>query len=171
MVQKANLLDETLDAWGFSRDGCVSEFRNIPATEFGYRASPHSRTVAELAQHIIESGLMAAGELSRTDGDFQRQDYMGFIREYAGTRAHTGEKDALVALLEATHGENIARLQAAGEAAMLRSIVQFNGEPATRLTWLNHAIAHEEYHRGQIALYARLLGHVPALTQAIRGGA
>ena len=40
----------------------------------------------------------------------------------------------------------------------------------TRLAWMNHGIAHEEYHRGQIALYARLLGRVPALTQKILGG-
>lgn len=170
MVRKAGLLEETLEAWGFARDGGVSEFRNIPAKEFGYRPTPHSRSVAELAQHIIESGLMAAGELSRADGDFRRQRYPDFLREYAGTRAHTVEKDALIALLVATHDENIAKLQASGEAAMLRPIVQFNGEPATRLTWLNHAIAHEEYHRGQVALYARLLGHVPALTRAILGG-
>ena len=52
---------------------------------------------------------------------------------------------------------------------MMKPIVQFNGEPASRLTWLNHAIAHEEYHRGQLALYARLLGRVPALTKLIEG--
>ena len=34
---------------------------------------------------------------------------------------------------------------------------------------MNHGIAHEEYHRGQLALYARLLGRVPALTRLIQG--
>jgi uncharacterized damage-inducible protein DinB len=34
-----------------------------------------------------------------------------------------------------------------------------------------HGIAHEEYHRGQITLYARLLGEVPALTKLIEGAA
>lgn len=169
MTRKAELLDETLAAWGYTRDGVIDEFRNIPAEQYGFKPSPHSRTVAELAQHIIEAGLMAAGELSRPDGNFQRQDYPEFLMEYAGTRASTGEKDALIELLESTHEENIAKLRAAGQAAMMRPIVQFNGEPATRLTWLNHAIAHEEYHRGQAALVARLLGHVPALTQLIEG--
>jgi len=169
MTQTSDLLGETLDAWGYTRDGVVSEFRNIPAEQYAFKPSARSRTVAELAQHIIESGLMAAGELSRPDGNFQRQSYPDFIREYAGTRAHAVGKKTLLALLESTHTENIGKLQAAGEAAMLKPIVQFNGEPATRLTWLNHAIAHEEYHRGQAALYARLLGHVPALTQLIEG--
>ncbi len=54
---------------------------------------------------------------------------------------------------------------------MLQFIIQFSGEPATRLSWLHHGIAHEEYHRGQLALYARLLGKVPALTQKIMGAA
>jgi uncharacterized damage-inducible protein DinB len=31
-------------------------------------------------------------------------------------------------------------------------------------------VAHESYHRGQIALYVRQMGRVPALTQRISGG-
>ncbi len=53
---------------------------------------------------------------------------------------------------------------------MLQMIRRFDGIPGTRLAWLDHGIAHEMYHRGQLALYARLMGHVPALTQRIRGG-
>jgi uncharacterized damage-inducible protein DinB len=34
---------------------------------------------------------------------------------------------------------------------------------------MNHGIAHEEYHRGQLAMYARIQGHVPALTRMIHG--
>lgn len=169
MPHTPDLLGETLEAWGYTRDGVIGEFRNIPPAQYSFRPSPHSRSVAELAQHIIESGLMAAGELSRPDGNFQRQDYPEFIREYAGTRAHTADRDTLLELLQRTHEEHLAALRAAGENALLKPIVQFNGAPATRLTWLNHAIAHEEYHRGQAALYGRLLGHVPALTQLIEG--
>lgn len=167
MAGKSELLEETLEAWGFTRDGVIREFRNIPVDQYAFRPSPQSRTVAELAQHIVESGLMAAGELSRPDGNFRRQSYPDFIEEYAGTRARSTDKDILLTLLESTHEENIGSLRTAGEEAMLRPILQFNGQPARRLTWLNHAIAHEEYHRGQVALYARLLGRVPALTQAI----
>ena len=53
---------------------------------------------------------------------------------------------------------------------MLQQIRQFSGTLATRFSWMHHGIAHEEYHRGQIALTARLLGLVPALTQLIEGG-
>lgn len=35
-------------------------------------------------------------------------------------------------------------------AAALPEEVQFNGRPATRLSWMSHGVAHEEYHRGQL---------------------
>jgi uncharacterized damage-inducible protein DinB len=169
MALSPNLLDEALQAWTYARDGVIAELENIPAKEFGFRPAPVSRTVAELAQHIAESALVAAGELSRPDGNFQRQAYPDFIREYAGTRAQISGKKPQIDLLRAVAKECSSTLRDAGER-LLQPIVQFNGEPASRLTWLHHAIAHEEYHRGQIALYARLLGHVPALTRLIEGG-
>lgn len=170
MGSSTNLLNEALQAWTYARDGVIAEMENIPDHEFSFKPAPHSRTVAELAQHIAESALMAAGELARPDGNFQRQPYPDFIREYAGTRAQVAGKDPLITLLKAIAGESESRLLNAGEHRLMQPITQFNGEPASRLTWLHHAIAHEEYHRGQIALYARLLGHVPALTRLIEGG-
>ena len=169
MSRKRDLLEEALEAWGYTRSGVIDELENIPAESFGFRPTPHSRTVAELAQHIVESALMASGELNRPDGSFQRRTYPEFIEEYAGTRAHTADKAALLQILRDTLEEGNQAFRKSGETGLLRAIVQFNGEPATRLTWLNHAIAHEEYHRGQLALYARLMGRVPALTQLIEG--
>jgi uncharacterized damage-inducible protein DinB len=79
-------------------------------------------------------------------------------------------KAALLALLRSSHAEGEERLRQAGEIRMLQQIRQFSGTLATRFSWMHHGIAHEEYHRGQIALTARLLGRVPALTQLIEGG-
>jgi uncharacterized damage-inducible protein DinB len=168
MASPPNLLEEALQVWTYTRDGVLAELANIPAVEYTFSAGPKSRTVAQLAQHIVESALMAAGELTRPDGNFQRQPYPEFIREYAGTRAHVTHKLALVGLLKTIGAESHAQIREAAEL-MLEPITQFNGEPASRLTWLHHAIGHEEYHRGQLAIYARLLGRVPALTKLIEG--
>jgi uncharacterized damage-inducible protein DinB len=169
MARARDLLDEALEAWQYTRSGVIDELENIPNDQFGFQPTPQSRTVAELAQHIIENGLMAAGELNRPDGSFQRRTYPEFIQEYAGERAHTTDKTTLMQLLRDTMAEAEAAFRRTGQTGLLNEIVQFNGEPATRLTWLNHAIAHEEYHRGQLAIYARLMGRVPALTQLIEG--
>ena len=168
MIYKT-LLDETLEAWGFARQGVVDELRNLPEKALGFRPRKESRTVAELAQHVIESGLMMAGELSRPDGDFRRKSYESLLREYGKGVASKRTKRELLATLRKTHHDGETKLRAAGELHMLQFIRRFDGKMGTRLAWMNHGIAHEEYHRGQLALYARLLGRVPALTQQILG--
>jgi uncharacterized damage-inducible protein DinB len=161
------LLDEALDGWRFAREGVVAELDNIPADRMDFRPTDASRTVAELVQHIIESGRMMAGELSRPDGDFTRQSYPDFLSEYAPDVGSVRAKADLVAALNDSFIDGTERLRRAGERLMLEPITQFNGEPARRLSWMSHGVAHEEYHRGQLALYARLMGLVPALTQLI----
>jgi uncharacterized damage-inducible protein DinB len=52
---------------------------------------------------------------------------------------------------------------------MLQTITRFDGKQGTRLAWFHHGIAHEMYHRGQLALYQRHLGLTPALTKLIAG--
>jgi uncharacterized damage-inducible protein DinB len=78
-------------------------------------------------------------------------------------------KRELLGLLRQSHHQGEAKLKQAGELQMLQLIRRFDGKMGTRLAWMNHGISHEEYHRGQLALYARLLGRVPALTQRIMG--
>jgi uncharacterized damage-inducible protein DinB len=127
------------------------------------------RSVTELEQHIVESERMAAGELTRPDGDFQRIPYAAFFREYAPEVADISERGALIALLEVSWRKTEATFRAAGEIFLLQTIRRFDGAYGTRLSWLYHAIEHESYHRGQLALHARLHGITPALTKLIRG--
>ncbi len=169
MTPYKSLLEEAFEAWAYTRQGVIAELDNIPEKDFSFRPTPKNRSVAELAHHIIESGLMMSGELTRPDGDFQRQDYPEFLEEYAGHIQPTESKKKLLALLKSTHAEGEKKFREAGELLMLQYITRFDGLQGTRLAWMNHGIAHEEYHRGQLALYARLLGQVPALTQLITG--
>ena len=171
MTPYKSLLEEALEAWAYTRQGVIDEVNNIPEKDFGFRPTPQNRSVAELAHHIIESGLMMSGELTRPDGDFQRQDYPQFLKEYAGHLPATDSKKKLLALLKSTHTEGEKKFREAGELLIFQYITRFDGLKGTRLAWMNHGISHEEYHRGQLAIYARLLGRVPALTQLIMGEA
>ena len=164
-----SLLDEALEAWHYTRAGVIGEIRNLPDVSLGFRPTPTSRSAAEIAVHIAESGLMMAGELSRPDGNFRRKSFPQFMKEYAkGVKRASGKKQ-LIQLLTKTHEDGAKKIQKAGELHMLQLITRFDGERGSRVAWMNHGIAHEEYHRGQIALYARLVGRVPALTQLIYG--
>jgi len=168
-TKPASLLDEFLEAWAYTRDGVIAELRNLPDAALDFKPTDANRTARELIHHIIESGLMMSGELSRADGDFQRQSYPKFLAEYGGGVTRHRSKSALMKALRDTHADGNRRIRDAGELLMLQRIRQFNGVPATRLSWMHHGVAHEEYHRGQLALYARLLGRVPALTKMIYG--
>jgi len=167
MTSYKSLLEEALEAWAHTRRGVIAELKNIPAKSFDFRPTEMSRSVAELAHHLIESGLMMSGELTRADGDFQRKPYPEFLKEYAGHIKPTNSKKKLLASLKSTHREGEKKFRAAGELLMLQYLTRFDGLKGTRLAWMQHGISHEEYHREQLALYARLLGRVPALTQLI----
>jgi uncharacterized damage-inducible protein DinB len=162
------LLDEALGAWSYTRRSVIDEIENLPADRFGFRPAEASRSVAELVMHIIRSGLMMAGELSRPDGDFARQSFDEHLAEHAGGLPDATKQTELAELLRSTHERGEQAIRAAGAGLMARKIRQFDGTRASRLTWMHHGISHEEYHRGQLALYARLLGVTPALTQRIQ---
>jgi uncharacterized damage-inducible protein DinB len=170
VTRYTTLLEEALEAWAYTRQGVVDELRNLPEKSMAFRPSPESRTVGELGRHIVESGLLMSGELSRPDGDFRRKGYEALLREHGRGVARMTTRRALLEGLARKHRDGERALRKAGELHMLQNIRRFDGKPGTRLAWMQHGIAHEEYHRGQLALYARLLGRVPALTQLIMGG-
>src|SRR3982751_4340796 len=98
-----SLLDEALEAWQYTRAGIISEIRNLPDSSLGFRPTASSRSAAEIAVHIAESGLMMSGELSRPDGNFQRKSFPEFMKEYAKGVKATNDRKQLIALLTKTH--------------------------------------------------------------------
>ncbi len=163
------LLEEALEAWTYAREGVIAEAGNIDDDRYDWRPHEDARSVRELILHIVESGMMMVGELSRPDGDFQRLSFAQLVAEHAAGLPVDAGPTGLRELLRTSHEEGVAAFQAAGELHMLQLIRRFDGAYGTRLAWMHHGISHEEYHRGQIAIYARSMGLVPALTQLIHG--
>ena len=164
------LLEELLEAWRYTRDGIIAELVNLPESKLHAPPTGLSRSALDLANHIVESGRLMAGELSRPDGDFQRKPYAALIGEYVKESDVASSRQEAVELLRRSHAEGEHALRAAGAGQLSKPIRQFNGVPASRIAWLHHGISHEEYHRGQLAIYARLSGETPALTKLIMGG-
>ena len=161
--------DEMIESWRYTREGVIAEVKNFPDEEFTRMPVHLKRTALDLVNHIVESGRLMSGELSRPDGDFQRMPYFDLIREHLRPGDEASSKSEAIALLERSHAEGEAMLKAAGADLMAKPIRQFNGVPANRLSWMTHGVSHEEYHRGQLALYTRLAGETPALTKLIEG--
>lgn len=168
MSQFQSVLEETLEAWSDVRHGLIEELENIPDDRFDFRPTPETRSVAELTQHILEVALMMTGELTRPDTDFRRVPWPELLDLYAPHIKQATSKRQLIDLLAESFQEAEQKFLAAGELHMLQLIERFDGEKGTRLAWLNHGIAQEMYHRGQIVTYQRLMAIEPALTRKIR---
>ncbi|HKS23734.1 MAG TPA: DinB family protein [Thermoanaerobaculia bacterium] len=164
------LLDEALEAWTDARNGVIAELENIPANQFDDAAGEGARSVGELALHIAEVGLMMVGELTRDDGDFRRAAYDKLIAEYRGPIDEAKGKDEIIAAMKRTLEDGVRAFREAGELHMFGKIRRFDGQYGSRFAWMQHGVGHEEYHRGQIAMSARLMGIKPALTKLIEGG-
>ena len=168
MPLATTLLEEALESWADARRGVIAELRRVSPNRIDFRPEPGARSVAELAQHIVDTAAMWAGELANPKGDFARKDFSAFIRQYGTPAAdRPATRSGLVRLLRTSHAAGARAIRQAGEVGMLQKIRRFDGEDWTRLTWMHHGIAHEEYHRAQLALYVRLLGRTPALTKLI----
>lgn len=165
-----SLLDETLEAWTDVRQGLIDEVENIPEASFDFRPMDKVRSVTELIQHILEVALMMTGELTRPDTDFHRASWPELLDQYASHVRSTTGKAPLLEMLRTSMDEAERDFRDAGELAMLQLITRFDGERGTKLAWLQHGIAQEMYHRGQLTLYERLMGIEPALTRRIREG-
>ncbi len=170
MPEFTNILEETLEAWWDVREGLIDEVRNIPASQFEFRPTPEVRSVRELVHHILEVAMMMTGELTRPDTNFRRAPWPKLLAMYAGPAYRAKTKPQLLALLRSQLKDAERRFRRAGELSLLQFIRRFDGKQGTKLAWWHHGIAQEMYHRGQLTLYARLLGREPALTRRIRGG-
>jgi len=167
---KQSFLTESLDNWRDVRMGAVEEIENIPAKHFDFRPTPDVRSVEDQVRHMLEVALMMTGELTRSDTDFRRAPWPEVLAMYGGPLHQAVSRDDLLALMRTQLDDAVEAFEAAGEAHMMETITNFDGSRWTRMQWLHHGIGHEMYHRGQLTLYARLLGLVPALTQKIQAG-
>jgi len=168
-MTRTTLLEEALESWEDARNGVIAEIENVPAGQLGFRPADGARSVEELAIHILEVALMMTGVLTDEKGKFGGESFPKLIAKYRGPIDGLSGKRAIVAALKRTLKESVKAFRDAGEVHMLQTIVRFDGERGTRLGWMHHGIAQEEYHRGQLATYARLMGLTPALTKRIRG--
>lgn len=160
-------LDRLIESWSEVRAGLIKEASQIPDDKFSFRATPDTRAVAEILQHIIEAQKLLVGESCRPDTNLMRQSFADHIKEYAPEVAAISDKNGLIELLRASMETAEATIRGCGEG-LQEKMRRFDRKEVSKFEMLNFAIAHEMYHRGQLTVYERLLGVEPALTQHFR---
>lgn len=161
-------LEEILSFWKEVRAGLIGELAQIPAEQFGFQATPESRSVAGIVRHIVETQKFLTGELCRPDTDFKRVPLRERVERQAAASYSGGDKEELIGSLRSTMESAEAALRAFGEEALSEKVPGLDGKTISKLGILYFYITHEMYHRGQISVYERLLQIEPALTAKLR---
>jgi uncharacterized damage-inducible protein DinB len=159
-----NAVEEAIRMWEIYRSGTVGELVNIPEEQWDWRPGAGARSVRELALHVAGSAVGFIDELVAAEPSFMRLRTPEVQQKIAGALGATTTKDQILAALKTTMATGAARLRAIDELLRSGTMKGMGGEQ-TRVTGVWFAAAHEMYHRGQLATYARSLGLVPAMTQ------
>ncbi|MEP6819291.1 MAG: DinB family protein [bacterium] len=157
-------IDRLVQSWSEVRTGLINEASQIPEEKFSFRATPETRSVAEILQHIVQAQKALVGEACREDTNLMRQSLADHINEYAPDVAAVTDKVGLLELLRSSIEPAKATILGYGDG-LQQNMRRFDGKEVTKFDFLNFAVAHEMYHRGQLTVYERLLGVEPALTQ------
>ncbi len=159
---------ETIIAlWKEARGGLIQEVEKVPEDQFSFRATPETRSIAELLQHIISSQKMLVGETCRPDTNLMRQSFAAHAEEYARGVNDVTDKNGLLELLRSGMDEAETRLNSYADK-LDETMTGFNGHPLTKTAFLTFSVSHEMYHRGQLTVYQRLLNIEPVLTERIK---
>ena len=157
-------VDMLVNTWKEFRKGLIAEVEQIPEDKFTFRATPETRSIAELLQHIVEVQKMLIGEASRADANLSRQPFADHLKEYAGDVKAVTDKNGLLELLRSSMELCEATIRA-NDDFMHGEMGGLDGKPSPKLKVINFAMSHEMYHRGQLTVYERLLSLEPALTR------
>ena len=169
MSEGSSVFEDAIQTLEFSRQGTIAEASNIPDDRWDFRPHPNAKSVAELVRHMLQAAAVLVGEAADAAGDFQRRPPDAHVRAHAGDLPEKMSPAELRNALERTHAVNVSGIRGAGEEHMATVIRRFDGGTWRRISYVFYAAAHEDYHRGQLATYARSMGLVPSLTQRIHG--
>lgn len=153
--------------WKDVRTGLINEVEKIPDDQFSFRATPETRSIAEILQHIIESQKILVAETCRENANLRRQSFADHHNEHApGVKAVT-DKQGLIDLLRSSMNaaEECVRAHADKWDEQMTGI---DGRQTTKGAFLTFACSHEMYHRGQLTVFERLLNIEPVLTGKLK---
>jgi uncharacterized damage-inducible protein DinB len=156
---------ETIIAlWKDARGGLIQEVERIPEDRFSFRATPDTRSIAEVLQHIISAQKMLVSESCRADANLMRQSFAAHGQEYGAGVNDVNDKNGLLELLRSSMDEAATCISSYGDK-LDETMIGITGKPMTKAAFLTFAFSHEMYHRGQLTVFERLLNIEPVLTE------
>lgn len=159
--------DVIINMWKDVRNGLISEVERIPDDQFSFRATPETRSIAELLHHVIEVQKILVGETCREDSNIRRQSFAHHTKEYASGVRDAADKQGIIDLLRSSM-EDVEPCVRSYAEKLDEPTSSLDGRTTSKGAILTFAVSHEMYHRGQLTVYERLLNIEPVLTGRLK---
>jgi len=163
---------ELADSFRTVRKNTIVIAEEIPEQHYGFRASPETRTVAQMLVHIgVMPRLPEQIHFVERRTSFDGFDFFGYMGKLIAEEQVVRSKAEIVGRLRAD-GDKFARmLEGCSEDFLSQRVTYPQGmmpPSKSRFEMLLSAKEHEMHHRGQLMLMERLLGIVPHLTREMQ---
>jgi uncharacterized damage-inducible protein DinB len=157
---------ELVESMRMVRKNTIVIAEDIPESQYGYRPTPDSRSVAETLVHIAMLGpadrFLHEEDRRPSLEDF---DFGELISRSQAEEKRPRSKRKIIDLLRA-EGECSAQwVEGLPETQLSEEVRQRGGATQSRFEMLLGTKEHEMHHRGQLMVIERLLGIVPHLTR------
>ncbi len=150
------------------RNNTIKIAEEIPEEQYGYRAAPDVRTVAETLAHVAATTGFALKMHSARITLGTMEQFAAGMQELMQRQAALTTKAQILDALR-TDGENFGAFLESLPDEALEEMIHFQPPiqmpPKSRFEMLLGTKEHEMHHRGQLMLIERMLGIVPHLTR------
>jgi uncharacterized damage-inducible protein DinB len=160
---------ELAESFRTVRKNTLTIAEEIDEKDYGFRATPETRTIAQTLVHIslgarLQEHLQGVLKVTTLDGF----DFLGFFQPLFAEEQKTFTKAQILERLN-EQGEHFAHFldSLSDEFLGQRVAMPAGAHPAskTRFEMLLGVKEHEMHHRGQLMLLQRMVGGVPHLTR------
>jgi uncharacterized damage-inducible protein DinB len=153
------------------RKNTITIAEEIDEQHYGFRATPDTRTVAQMLVHIAVTPMLSehTHAIKRLT-TFEGFDFPAFFAKIRAEEQQPRSKEQIVTLLR-NEGERLAKWMEGLSDDFLGERVAFPGmTPASksRFEMLLGTKEHEMHHRAQLMLIERLIGIVPHMTREMQ---
>jgi uncharacterized damage-inducible protein DinB len=152
------------------RKNTVISATEIPEDQYGFRAAPDTRTVAEQLVHIASAPRMQE-QIQKVERrtTLEGFNFPGLFMEMIAEEKKPRSKQEILSLLETSGEEFASWLETLSDDFLGEQVTMPAGmSPAvkSRFEMLLSTKEHEMHHRAQVMLMQRMLGIVPHGTRA-----
>ena len=152
-------------SWRTVRNNTIQIAEEIPAEQYGFRATADTMSVAEILAHMATNTLWGVKvHIVEKKGAVTMQEFGAFAGIAGAAAKALDSKDAIIAALKA-NGEALAQgLESLSDASLGESLT-LPGGSKSRFEMLLGLKEHEMHHRAQLMVMQRMMGMVPHLTR------